>query len=187
MELDVQVRKLVEDGDAAAAASASIEALGPAILGYLRALHGDGDDAEDVFQHWAEDLWRGIAAFRGECPLRAWAYRLAWHASARFRREQWNKRRERLRTSVASRLAASVVRSRPVGRRDERLELLGKDLEPEDRTLLLLRLDLEMTWDEIAAVLARDGSDVAPAALRKRFQRLKERLGELAREKGLIR
>jgi RNA polymerase sigma-70 factor, ECF subfamily len=43
-----------------------------------------------------------------------------------------------------------------------------------------------MSWDEIAAVLAQDGAETTPVALRKRFQRLKERLGRLAREKGLL-
>ncbi len=186
MDLDQRVRDLVAAGDVGGAASAAIETLGPAIFGYLRVLHGDDDDAADVFQAWAEDLWRGMAGFRGECALRAWAYRVAWHASARFRREGWRQRRVRLQTSMASRLAQSVARSAPLGRRDERLEVLGKDLAPEDRTLLLLRLDAEMSWDEIAEVLAADGGSVSPPALRKRFQRLKQRLGELARAKGLL-
>jgi RNA polymerase sigma-70 factor (ECF subfamily) len=184
--LDARVRELVAAGDPAAAATAAIESLGPAILGYLRVLHRDEDDAADVFQRWAEDLWRGIDGFRGDGALRAWGYRLAWHASARFRRDGWRQRRVRLRTSMASRLAGSVARSAPLGRRDERLDVLAKDLAPEDRTLLLLRLDLEMPWEEIAEVLAEDGVDLSPPALRKRFQRLKERLGELAREKGLL-
>jgi RNA polymerase sigma-70 factor (ECF subfamily) len=186
MDLDDRVQRLVSAGDADEATTAVVEALGPRIHGYLKSLHGDEDDAADVFQAWAEDVWRGLASFRRECSVRAWSYRLAWHASARFRREGWRRRRERLPTSAASRLAQSVLRSRPVGARDERLEILGKDLDPEDRTLLLLRLDLEMPWEEIAAVLAADGSDATPAALRKRFQRLKERLAELAREKGLL-
>ena len=186
MDLEARVRELVAAGDADGAATAAIEALGGRMLGYLRVLHGNDDDAEDVFQHWAEDVWRGIGTFRGESSLRSWAYRLAWHASARFRRERWRRRRTRLRTSAASRLAASVARSSPLGKRDERLELLSKDLEPGDRTLLLLRLDAELSWDEIAAVLAQEGTDATPAALRKRFQRLKDRLGALAREKGLL-
>jgi RNA polymerase sigma-70 factor (ECF subfamily) len=186
MELDLRVRSLAEAGDIAAAATAAIESLGPGILGYLRNLHSDQDDAADVFQLWAENVWKGIPGFRGECALRAWAFRLAWHASARFWRDGWRQRRDRLHTSAASRLAASVVRSRPIWRRDERLEVLRKDLGAEDVTLLVLRLDRELPWNEIAEVLAEDGSEANAAALRKRFQRLKERLGELAREKGLI-
>ncbi len=185
MKLEDAVGQHLAAGDVDAAATAAVDALGGAILGYLRALH-DADDAEDVFQHWAEDLWRGIPAFRGECALRTWAYRLAWHASARFRREPWRKRCTHLPTSAASRLAQSVATSTPAGRGDERLELLRRELEPEDRTLLLLRIDLGMTWEEVSAVLAREGGEATPETLRKRFQRLKDRLGRLAREKGLI-
>lgn len=186
VDVGARVRELVANGKCDAAATAAIEALGPAILAYLRALHRDRDDAEDVFQEWAEDLWRGVAELRDESALRRWAYRLAWNASARFRREAWHRRKTRLATSAASRLALSVARSMPRGRRDERLEILGKDLEHEDRALLLLRLNLEMSWDEIAEVLARDGGDVTATTLRKRYQRLKQRLGDLARKKGLI-
>ncbi len=185
MELDARVRELISAGDTDGAATAAIDALGSAILGYLHALHGD-DDAEDVFQSWAEDLWHGIPGFRGECPLRAWAYRVAWHASSRFRRDTWQRRRDRLRTSAASRLAASVAKSTPMGARDERIEVLRRELDPESRTLLLLRLDLEMSWEEIAAVLNEQGDAATTDALRKRFQRLKTRLREVAREKGLI-
>ena len=185
MKLEGLVREALARGEVDAAASRAVDALGPAMLGYLRALH-DADDAEDVFQQWAEDLWRGLPAFRGDAPLRAWAYRLAWHASCRFRRERWRNVRTRLPTSAASRLAQSVARSTPRQAGDERLELLRAELDPEDRTLLLLRLDRELSWDEVAAVLAEEGSPASTEVLRKRFQRLKERLGRLAREKGLI-
>lgn len=178
--------ELAARGERDAAATVAIETLGPAILGYLRALHGDPDDAQDAFQLWAEDVWKGVASLRSGASLRGWAYRIAFHASSRFRRDAWRRRRERLQTSAASRIAASVVPSATLGGRDERLDILGKDLEPEDRTLLLLRLDLGMSWEEIAGVLAREGADLGPAALRKRYQRLKERLGALAREKGLV-
>jgi RNA polymerase sigma-70 factor (ECF subfamily) len=183
--LDDLVRQRVARGDVDAAATEALGALGPGILGYLRSLH-DEDDADDVFQQWAEDLWRGIAGFRGEGALRTWAYRLAWHASVRFRRQPWRKRKTRLRTSAASRLARSVAASSPLGGGDERLEILRRELDPEDRTLLVLRLNLAMTWEEAAAVLAQEGSPATPETLRKRFQRLKDRMGRLAREKGLI-
>ena len=185
MDLDPRVRDLLAAGDADAAATAAIDALGPQVLGYLGNLHAS-DDAEDVFQQWAEDLWRGMAGFRGDCTLRAWAFRLAWHASARFFRQPWQRRRDRLPTSAASRLAVSTIRSRPAGAPDERMEVLRNALDPEDRTLLFLRLDREMSWDEVAAVLGADGDAATPAALRKRFQRIKDRLEQLAREKGLL-
>lgn len=185
MDLDAHVRDLLADDDRDAAATQVIETLGPAVVGLLRTLH-DEDDADDVFQQWAEDVWRGLPGFRGDCSLRAWTHRLAWHASARFRRQPWLKRNRRLRTSAASKLAASVARSALAGRPEHRLEVLRKDLDPEERTLLLLRLDGEMTWEEISTVLAREGDEVTPVALRKRYQRIKDRLERIARDKGLL-
>lgn len=179
MALEDDVRTSLARGDRDGAASAAIASLGPAILAYLRGLH-DGDDAEDVFQAWAEDVWRGVHGFRGEGSLRAWGYRLAWHASRRFERNAWRRHRVSLPASAASRLAASCVRSAPT-RRDERLDVLRRALGPEDHTLLLLRLDRELPWEDVADVLG-----ARPEALRKRFERLKRRLGRIAREKGLL-
>jgi RNA polymerase sigma-70 factor (ECF subfamily) len=184
MDLDERVRSLVSAGEIAAAATAVIEALGPAVLRYLRTLHEE-DDAADVFQEWAEDLWSGLEGFRGDAKVRTWAYCLASHASSRFRRVAWRRRVMRLRTSVASRLAASVVRS-SLQDGPDRLALLVADLGPADRTLLFLRVDAELPWAEISEVLQRAGTDLSVPALRKRFERLKSRLGEVAREKGLI-
>lgn len=183
--VDERVRTLQSAGDTSAAATAAFEALGPAIFALLRTLHAE-DDAADVFQDWAEDMCAGLPGFRGECTVRTWAYRLAWHASARFHRGAWNRRRTRLRTGMMSRLAASIARTAVPGRRDERLEVLLRDLGPEDRMLLLLRLEADLTWEEISEVLRRRGKNVALPALRKRFERLKARLAEIAREKGLL-
>jgi RNA polymerase sigma-70 factor, ECF subfamily len=128
----------------------------------------------------------GLPAFRFEAPLRAWAFRVAWRASARFRRDPWRARRQRLATSAASRIAISVTRA-GLKDPDDRLERLRRTLAPEDHTLLVLRLDREMTWDEIALVLSDDGRNATSAALRKRFERLKNTLGRRARRSGILR
>jgi RNA polymerase sigma-70 factor (ECF subfamily) len=73
----------------------------------------------------------------------------------------------------------------PGGRR-ERLDRLRAALDPEERTMLVLRVDKGLPWNEIATVLARDGEEATPAALRKRFERLKAKLARLALEHGLI-
>jgi RNA polymerase sigma-70 factor, ECF subfamily len=186
MDVEGRVDVHLSSGDLAGAASVAIEGYGPAIYGYLRTLL-DEDDARDVFSQFAEDLWRGLPGFRRECSLRAWAYRIAWHAAARHRRDPYRARGERLPSSAASRLAASVAASSrmPGGRRD-RLRRLRASLPHEDQTLLVLRIDKELEWDDIAAVLSVDGERVTSPALRKRFERLKERLARLARDEGLL-
>jgi hypothetical protein len=52
---------------------------------------------------------------------------------------------------------------------------------------LLLRLDRGLPWKDIARILGGTGDlDVRAAALRKRFERARERLKKLAIERGLI-
>jgi RNA polymerase sigma-70 factor (ECF subfamily) len=185
--LDGDVKARLARGDVDGAAAAAIEGLGPSVFGYLCNVL-DEDDARDVFSMFAEDVWRGIAGFRGEATLRVWAFRVAWRAAARFRRDAWHRRGERLPSSLASRLADSVVQrsSAMPGGRQDRLSRLRATLDPEERTLLVLRIDRELEWDEVAAVLADDGVATSSAALRKRFERLKQKLARLAREQGLL-
>jgi RNA polymerase sigma-70 factor (ECF subfamily) len=71
-------------------------------------------------------------------------------------------------------------------RRAESLDRLRGELAQEDQNLLVLRLDQELAWEEIAVVLSGGGPPVKPAALRKRFERLKERMAKRAREQGLL-
>jgi RNA polymerase sigma-70 factor (ECF subfamily) len=71
--------------------------------------------------------------------------------------------------------------------RREQLRQLEAELPPDDRALLHLRHDRELSWDEIAEILsAGDGPPVTAPALRKRYERLKERLGRMAKEAGLL-
>jgi RNA polymerase sigma-70 factor, ECF subfamily len=187
MSPDEQVAALLGQGEVDAAATLALQTFGPALLGYLASLL-DEDDARDVFSLLAEDAWCGLPGFRFECSLRAWLFRLAWHAANRFLRDPWRRRVEPLPSSAASRLAASVVAGAsqlPGGRRDT-LRALRRRLPPEDQTLLVLRVDKELEWNEVASVLAEAGEAVEPAALRKRFERLKDRLAALAREEGLL-
>jgi RNA polymerase sigma-70 factor (ECF subfamily) len=187
MALDEQVRALMERGEGKEALTVALRTLGPEVLGYLENVLGERDDARDVLQTFAEDLWTWLPSYRGG-SLRAAAYRIAWHAAARFRREAWRRRRERMRTTMASRIAASIAspESRLATSPQDRLARLRASLEPEERTLLILRLDREMSWNEVAEVLSVEGDPVDAAAVRKRFERVKDKLAKLAKKQGLI-
>ncbi len=185
-DVERAVRDLLARSDVDGAATAAIDCYGPAIFGYLSTLL-DEDDARDVFSLFAEHLWRGLTGFRGEASLRSWCYRIAWTAVARFRRDPYRRRGERLPSSAASRLAASIASASALGGgRSEQLRRLREALDPEEHTLLVLRIDKELEWDEVAAILSAEGHPVTSAALRKRFERLKEKLGRIARDEGLI-
>jgi RNA polymerase sigma-70 factor, ECF subfamily len=188
MSLDARVRELLGAGDAAAAAVFVIEALGPKILGYLRAVLRDEADAADAFSLWCEKVWRGIGAFRGESSVRTWSFKIAWNASLNVRDDAFKRLGRPFLTGEVSRLAVEI-RTATVDRverqRGALAELRGL-LSAEEQTLLTLRIDQKLSWDEITEVLSGDGAPVETAALRKRFERLKDRLGQLARERGLV-
>ena len=76
-----------------------------------------------------------------------------------------------------------------------RLQALRDALPEEDRMLLVLRMDRQLAWNELARVLAEADGDVPlddaalakeAARLRKRFQLVKDRLREQAKKEGLI-
>lgn len=181
---------LLSEGNARQAATEVIRAYGPAVLRYLRALLRDEAMADDAFSLFSEWAWSAIGRFRGDSPIRAWAFGIAWNAAQRVRGEAWQKRRERLPTSEASKVAQDVRTSTASARKRERradeLEELRKELAPDEQNLLVLRLEETLSWTEIAAILSSAGQSVGAPALRKRFERLKDRLGKLARRRGLL-
>jgi RNA polymerase sigma-70 factor (ECF subfamily) len=180
----------LDGGDLTGAATAALKAYGPGILGYVTSIVRNDDDAEEVFSSFSEDLWRGIGTFRRECSVKTWAYKLAVNAAMRFLNSPHRKRVRRLRTSEASKIAEEL-RARSSGRvlseREAGLSRLRQTLDPEERTLLILRLDRGLRWREIALVMSTDGErPIDSAALRKRYERLTVRLRALAREHGLL-
>ena len=187
-ELDRLVRERLATDGPDGAATALIEALGPAILRYLRSMLRVEEDAADAFSQWSENVWTGLPSFRGESSLKTWGYRLAWNAAQNLRNEAWRKRGQRLATGQASALAMSIQTKSVVvvERQRQALEELRAALSEEDRSLLVLRLDQQLSWNEVAEVLAAEGKRIEPATLMKRFERVKARLGELARERGLL-
>jgi len=176
-------------GDLAAAADAAVRHYGPGILGFLVSLMESEAEGYEVFSRFCEDMWRGIDSYRGEGSFRAWAYRVAWAAAKRRKRDH-ARRRERALGSEEQELL--VAEPRPSTARHLRttsknsLAALRRQLPEEDQLLLVLRVDRSMRWREIADVLADQGEAVSEQALWKRFERVKARLRDLAAEAGLL-
>lgn len=189
MTLEQRIQELLASGDARAAATEAIRGFGPSVIRYLRSVLRDEDDAADAFSRFAEKLWRALPSFRGDCSLRAFCYKIAWSEADHVRGDAYRRRRVRLRSGVASRLAEEV-RASSAARREqqaERFAELRAALEPQEQSLLALRIDRELSWREIAAVLASPGEPgPTEAAVRKRFERTKEKVQSLARERGFL-
>lgn len=175
-------------GEARSDPTLAIRTLGRPVLRYLRAILRDEDDAKDAFSLWAESLWRGLARFRGESSLETWAFRLAYRAALAVTGGAWRRRRRRLATTEASRIAETMRTATAVRRERQRkvLRELRQQLTLEEQTLIDLRVDEGLSWTAIAQVLAPEGRAPNPATVAKRFERLKARLAELLRREGMI-
>jgi len=185
---DAELRALVAAGDPDRATIEAIRIYGPELIGWLCALLGSEADAQDAFSRMAERLWKSLPGFDGRCSLRAWCYMLARQAASRVRSAA-PRRHEDLVSHVPSIVAAVTdVWSNTRTERREAEDVyaeIRRELDEDDQTLLVLRVDRELAWRDIAVVmLGEDATDDAvtrkAATLRKEFERLKERLRELA-------
>jgi RNA polymerase sigma-70 factor (ECF subfamily) len=183
-----RVKQLIAAGDQRGAATLALREYGPKILGYLQVMLRDEADAADAFSVFAENLWKGLESWRGEASLRTWSYKLAWNAALNLRDEAWRRHGRRFRPSEASALADEIRTKTVVKVERQRAQLatLRAELNDEEQTLLVLRIDQGLAWEEIAEVLATAEARPDAAMLRKRFERLKERLSKLARDHGLV-
>lgn len=188
MQFEETIAAALARDDPDRAATEAIRGYGPQILGYLGRVLGSPDDAADAFSLFSEQLWRGIRRYEGRCSLRVWIYRVAWTAAMRVAEDGWRRRRERLRTSMASRLAAEILTRTPqaaaIG--PDELQRLRALLRPDERSLLVLRVDQRLAWGEVAEIMRGEGADVDAAALRKRFERVKGKLRDAAQARGLL-
>lgn len=176
----------------------ALTAYGPEILGLLVAMHRDHDEASEAFSIFAERLWKAMDRFEFKCSMRTWAYMVARRVSLDMMRSAKARRRRQRPLSDVPEITALVaqVRTRTLSLyREENLSAfveLRRQLPEADQLLLVLRVDREMAWDDLARVfLERDepsADDVKreSARLRKRFQLVKERLRALGEERGLL-
>jgi RNA polymerase sigma-70 factor (ECF subfamily) len=75
----------------------------------------------------------------------------------------------------------------------DKLAAIRDSLAPEDRMLLVLRVDKRLEWKDLARVMIGQDGDPTDAALlkesqrlRKRFQLLKEKLVEAGKAAGIL-
>lgn len=193
LTLDDQVRSLLSAGDVQAATTLVLRELGPEVLGFLCGAVGDSD-GEEIFAALSVRLWKSLTTFEGRCSIRTWTYVLARHEISRFKRgvrrhevgrvplSQLQEELEAVRTKTRSALATAKQRA---------LTALREELPPEDRMILILRVDRDLSWIDIALAFAGNPEKVSEeelkreaARLRKRFQLVKERLLLKARALG---
>jgi RNA polymerase sigma-70 factor (ECF subfamily) len=189
------IREAHDRGDLHEAIRLALELYQVEVFSFLCARLGSESDAHEVFAQVSEDLWRGIGGFEWRSSLRTWLYTLARNAAVRFERSPANQAgRHRPVSRVTEPFAVERSRTRPYLRTEikDRFAALRSTLSPDEQSLLVLRVDRGLSWEEVARILHddpdadEDGVRRHAANLRQRFKQLKERLRERARAEGLL-
>ncbi len=174
------------------AATLVVELYGRELLEFLVATARSEVDGAEAFSIFTEQLWKSLPRFRWSSSARTWCYTLARRALARVRRDPHRKSDRaiaiddapvaamvhKVRTDTLSFLR-SAVKDRVVALRDQ--------LDPDDQALLILRIDRKLAWRDVAIAFAEEEdeplepAEVArrAAAMRKRFERIKDELRRL--------
>jgi RNA polymerase sigma factor (sigma-70 family) len=195
---EADIRGACEAEEYDRATTAALDLYGSEVLAWLIDRLGNPTDASDVFSILAEDFWKSLDGFQWRCSARTWLYLLGRRAAGRFGEARNRDRRRQVPLSRSKSIAAAIERARtstaPYRRTSvkDRFRELRAKLPTDDRTLLILRVDRQLQWADIAVVFledpAADDETVRreSAKLRKRFGAVKKRLKELATAEGLV-
>jgi RNA polymerase sigma-70 factor (ECF subfamily) len=181
--LEADVRARCDRGDLAGAAAAIVRGYGPEVIPFLASLlRSTDDDLAEAFSILCEDVVRGLPRFRFASSVRTWVYTLGRHAVSRMRRGDRRRGKritlpgelhdlaEAVRTSTVDYLRTAVK---------DKLAVARERLDDEERAILVLRVDRQLGWRDIARILA--DHDLDDDALRKREQSLRKRFETIKR------
>ncbi len=187
---DARIVAARDGGDLDGATALVLEIYGGELLAFLHAIARDPTVADDAWSVLAAAIWRSLGGFAGRSSLRTWLYVLARRAHLRVLRRQRADEVPLSQASAVGRLAADLRRSSlpHLARVRERMADLRAQLDPDDQTILILRVDRDLSWREVAEVLADDDEDLdrLAATVRKRFERIKAQIRALATAAGLV-
>lgn len=142
-------RILQGDGDAFAEL---VERHYPKIFRLVRGILGDWHGSEDVCQEVFISVFRKLSGFRHRSRLSTWLYRVALNAALRARRRKARLAAEPLEVHEGS-LPARDDREAVRFEGDEVFRKLLAPLPEKLRAVVVLREQVGLSYDEIAAVL----------------------------------
>src|ERR1043165_1384505 len=129
---------------------------GAEIFGWMLATLSSDTDAADAFSLFSEDLWKSLARHQGRCSMRTWCYMLARCAVSRVLEARAGGRTVALSDAPISGVAPQVREATLSYLRTDvkrRVRSLREQLDPDDQMLLVLRVDKDLGWRDIAIVL----------------------------------
>lgn len=194
-KLEKEVRGLCQQGAVGRAVERVLQGHGLEIQRVMSGILRDEVRVQDAYGIFCERLLKGLPGFRGEGQLWMWLNRMARNACLQLLKAPAGRevpvsdsqfpdqaRPERSQTPPWQQAAMK-----------ERFRALRERLQPQDRLLLALRLDQQLSWREVARRMAGPQEPLTEEALnrkstslRQQFQRAKARLHALAMEDSLL-
>jgi len=147
----------------------------------VRAFTATPEDAEDLLQEIALQLWRSLPAFRGEAKESTWIYRVAFNTALVWKRDE--KRRHAKHEKFFELNGTPGIRpEHSASVRDEELvQMLYsaiRQLPKLDASLALMHLD-GLSYREMSEVLGITESNVGV-----KLNRIRKQLAETLKEVG---
>lgn len=124
----------------------------------VRAYAFEHADRQDLFQEVAIQIWHSVDAYRGDCSVPTWMYRIALNAAISWTRKQDRHHRGKQPLEIVDGLLTA-----PAAEADPRVEWLYRQiaqLKDVDRSVALLMLD-GFAYKEIAAIAGISEGNVA--------------------------
>jgi RNA polymerase sigma-70 factor, ECF subfamily len=198
-ERELELKLAFDAGRMQEAATSVLTLYGDEILSFIHSRLRDRADSDEAFAMFAEDLWNGLPSFGWRSSVRTWAYTLARNATIRYASTSDRRAERNIPLSCPGAVAALVARVRETTECYKRTSVkdqfraIREQLDLEDQTLLILRVDRNMTWRELAQTLSgaidldEPTIERESARLRKAFERVKRELKRLSDEQGLLK
>jgi len=182
IERDEALIELVKKGDC--------EAFSPLIERYKLPLYKlvyrmvrNRDDAEDLVQEAFIKAYKAIDRFKSKSPFYPWLCRIALNHTLNFiKREKQGKLQslETVQDTMMSKIDDPVEMTKQKILKEKISEAMTK-LPDEYRTILILRVEEELSYDEISKVL-----EIPKGTVMSRLARARQKLREIFKETGGI-
>lgn len=197
--LERPIKEALARGNVSRATTLALELYGQEVLGWLAACMGDPTAAGDVYADFSLRLFLNIGQFRWQSSLRTWVYAVARSVRTDHQRRRENRPNHWRSLSQVprevSRLVVQIRQSTLAYLKTEVksafVRLRQEVLDEDQQAILILRVNREMSWDEVAIVMEARGMSAAAlqtaaARYRKRFGAIKKKLRREAEDRGLI-
>lgn len=140
------------------------------IFSFCYYMLGQKQEAEDAVQDVFLKAYKNIKNYRYDLSFSAWLYKIAAnHCKTLLKRKQrWNKLLPLINNVDSEKSAEQVYEEQTPD-----LSQWFMDLSPIEKQILLLRVLEDKSFNEIGEILGK-----SPATMRKRFERIKKKIGE---------